>query len=158
MVRKIPLTQGKFTLVDEEDYEELYKYKWYYHNGYAARSQYNPITQKAPIVLMHRVIMNVKEGEEVDHINHNTLNNRKCNLRVCTSAQNNQNRQFYKTGTSYYKGVSWNTNKEKWIAQIIYNGKSIYLGTYTDEEQAARAYDKKAIEVHGEFAYTNFPR
>jgi len=156
-VKRIPLTQGKFALVDEEDYEWLNQWKWYYNNGYAARDQWDPITKKQIKIRMHRIIMNAKEGEEVDHINHNGIDNQKYNLRVCTVSQNMQNSKSNKNSSSQYKGVSYNPMTQKCQVQIMYNGKFIYLGYYKDEEEAARAYDKAAIELFGEFACLNFP-
>ena len=155
--KRIPLTQGKFALVDEEDYEWLNQWKWYYNNGYAARDQWDPITKKQIKIRMHRIIMNAKEGEEVDHINHNGIDNQKYNLRVCTVSQNMQNSKSNKNSSSQYKGVSYNPMTQKCQVQIMYNGKFIYLGYYKDEEEAARAYDKAAIELFGEFACLNFP-
>ena len=93
----------------------------------------------------------------VDHINGNPLDNRKSNLRICTNAENQRNRGVNKNNTSGYKGVCWAKQNKKWKARIKHNGKLIHLGYYKDKEEAARAYDKKAKELHGEYAYLNFP-
>ena len=156
-MKRISLSRGKFALVDNINYEYLNQWKWYYNNGYAARDQWDPITKKQIKIRMHRIIMNAKEGEEVDHINHNGIDNQKYNLRVCTVSQNMQNSKSNKNSSSQYKGVSYNPMTQKCQVQIMYNGKFIYLGYYKDEEEAARAYDKAAIELFGEFACLNFP-
>ena len=157
-MKRIPLTQGKFALVDEEDYEWLNQWKWHYNNGYATRNQWDPITKKQIKILMHRLIMKSSEDMQVDHANHNTLDNRKCNLRICTKFQNMQNSKLQKNRSSKYKGVCWHKDNKKWKAYITYEGKRIHLGYYDIEEEAARVYDKKAIELFGKFAYLNFPQ
>ncbi len=105
---------------------------------------------------MHRMIMGEPKGMFVDHIDGNSQNNRRSNLRICTPAQNLQN-QRPKGGTSRYKGVYFHKKDNKWMAKIGFNGKNTYLGLFEDEILAARAYDKKAKELFGEFAYLNFP-
>ena len=158
-MKKIPLTRGKFALVDDEDYEWLNQWKWFYHNqGYAVRNQWNPVTKKSTKISMHREIMKPSKGMIVHHINHNGLDNQRCNLRVCTAAWHNQNSRPSKHNSSKYKGVSWDKRRKKWKAYITHKGKRINLGCYIDEEDAARAYDKKAIELYGKNARTNFPR
>jgi len=93
----------------------------------------------------------------VDHINGNPLDNRKSNLRICTHAENSNNTGPRKNNTSGYKGVYWAKRNKRWLAQITHNGKQVYIGHYKDKEEAARAYDAKAKEFQGEFAYLNFP-
>jgi len=92
----------------------------------------------------------------VDHIDHNGLNNRRSNLRLCTLAQNNRN-MVSRTGSSKYKGVCWHGGTKKWNAKIRLNRKCYHIGLFTDEIAAAKAYDKKAKELHGQFACLNFP-
>ena len=106
---------------------------------------------------MHRLIMDAPKGMDIDHINGNPLDNRKSNLRICTRAENMRNRGAQKNNTSGYKGVGWCKHRKKWHAQIKHNGKQIYIGRYKDKEEAARAYDAKAKELHGEYAHLNFP-
>jgi len=103
--------------------------------------------------------MNVPKGMVTDHINHNGLDNRKSNLRVCTDAENGRNKQRQKGGTSIYKGVCWHKAKKKWVAQIKFEGKNMHIGYFTDdkEKEAARAVDAKAKVLHGEYALLNFP-
>jgi len=161
--RRIPLTQGKYAIVDVEDYERVNRYKWYIKGGsrsstyYAART----ITISRAIrilVCMHRFIINAPDGLEVDHINGNGLDNRKANLRLATNAQNARNKAKRRNArVSRYKGVKRNKKGKRWFATINYNGQRIYLGTYDTEIQAARAYDRAACKLHKEFARLNFP-
>jgi len=154
-MREIPLTKGTATIVDDCDYEELAKHKWYNCVGYASRRQG---TRKAHTdYFMHREIMNPPIGMIVDHINGDRLDNRRENLRVCTHQQNHQNSIKKNTNsTSQYKGVSWYTHANKWRANITVAYKTIYIGVFYSEEEAALAYDRKARELFGEYACTNF--
>ncbi len=106
-------------------------------------------------IYMHRQIMHAPKGFDVDHRDHNTLDNRRSNLRVCTRSQNLQNKRP-QGGVSEYKGVRWHTQIRRWHARIKLNGKRTSLGCFTDEVKAAKAYDKAAREMFGEFACTNF--
>ncbi|MBN2182978.1 MAG: HNH endonuclease [Sedimentisphaerales bacterium] len=152
--RLIPLTQGKFAIVDAADYERLAGHKWCLggnNNGQYYANRWN----HGKIVKMHHEIIDVPEGMVCDHINHNSLDNRRCNLRVCTPSQNAQNRLPSDGGTSRYKGVCWNKEKRKWVAEICYKNQRIYIGCYDYEEDAAIAYDDMAIQLFGEFACLN---
>jgi hypothetical protein len=107
---------------------------------------------------MHREIINAPDDLVVDHINYNGLDNRKANLRLATRRQNSLHViRTINPGSSKYKGVSWNTNKKRWHVQITTNGKTIRLGYFTDEIEAAKAYDQAAKKYHGDFAALNFP-
>jgi len=139
---------GKFALVDDEDYELVNKYRWTLHSrGYIT------VNINKNRVYMHRIIMNPKTGDVVDHINHDKLDNRKCNLRICTQSQNIMNSRKHKTGASEYKGVCF--YKGKWTARIVQLRKTFYLGYFPTEAQAAHAYNLKATELFGEFAFLN---
>lgn len=146
---EIVLTNGKIVLVDEEDFIGLNKYRWYPNKGYAVAK----INKKN--VLMHRLILNLEGKIETDHINHNKLDNRKENIRFATRSQNAAN-QLKSRGTSKYKGVSWHKKRRKWQSGIKINYKAIYLGRHINEIEAARAYDKAAKRLFGEFALLNF--
>lgn len=93
----------------------------------------------------------------VDHINHNKLDNRRCNLRICTETQNNMNKCFDSRNTSGYKGVSWHKSARKWFAYIRFNKQRLNIGFFDDPVEAAHAYDDAARIYHGEYAHLNFP-
>lgn len=160
MTKEIPLTKGKFAIVDDEDYEELSKYKWQASSirrneiCYATRKVI--VNGKRKEVKMHIVINRTPAGMDTDHINGNGLDNRKENLRTASPSQNAINiGKRKKSGTSSsYKGVG--RNGKKWASVISLNGKKIYLGMYESEIEAARVYDAKAKELYGEFALLNF--
>lgn len=152
-IMAISLTQGLYTLVDGEDYERLNQHKWY-----ARKTPYTyyAIRHKGQgIIYMHREILNAPAHLETNHRNHNGLDNRKTNLRVCTRAQNTQNARPREV-TSKFKGIGWYKSRSKWRAKIFCNGKHYHIGYFFDEDIAAKAYDKKAKELFGEFAITNF--
>ena len=156
----IPLTQRKWCLVDEEDYPALSEYNWYYktsktsiENGYAMG---RPFGKKLK-VFMHAFIMGISPKEQIDHVDGNGLNNRKDNLRPATAQQNAGNARKRTIATSSrFKGVSWDKSRAKWIATIRISYQKKNLGRFPSEEQAARAYDKAALEAFGEFAKLNF--
>lgn len=150
--KKIQLTDGSYTLVSQQDYERYKDMVWYW-GGSNTPSVCSKIHSKT--VFLHRLIMNAKEGEIIDHIDHNTLNNCRSNLRKCTHADNMHNSTSRK-GTSKFKGVSKCTDRDKWITCIRFEGKTYNLGRYDNEIDAAHAYDIKAAELFGEFANPNF--
>jgi len=154
-VRYIPLTQGKFAIVDAEDYDWLSQYKWCAAKD--RKTYYAQRCKNGKIVRMHREIMRAPKGEICDHRNHNGLNNRKSNLRLCTNAQNQYNKRPKNGCSSRYKGVVLRKDCKRWRAKIGFEGKRIHLGYFDDEMAAAMAYDDKAIELFGEFAWLNFP-
>jgi len=159
-MKKIKLYNGELTLVDDEDFERLNKFRWHLQGPKTKRTRYVSRTIRIPpnssqSIKMHREIMNAKKGQVVDHIDHNGLNNQKSNLRICTRFQNCHNRLPNRNATSEYKGVSKIRNKNFWIANISYNRKPYYLGIHRTEKEAALAYNKKAKALHGEFAYLN---
>lgn len=168
MSKEIKLTRGLVAIVDDEDYEELNKYKWHISSSKSSKTCYAErfitiihqnmkIKQKfkQKCIKMHRVIMNVSSKMQIDHIDGNGLNNQKSNLRICTNKQNMHNNSNLRNGKSGYKGVSYYRGKIR--AQIQPDNKYIHLGYFNTLEEAARAYDEKAKELFGEFAYLNFP-
>jgi hypothetical protein len=160
-VRLIPVGRGKYAIVDADDYDRLAKYKWQVHYDgntyYAFRRTSGGAGKKRRRILMHREIMDIPEGLVCDHINRKALDNRKANLRPATSSQNNCNTRKRGQATSRYRGVGRATTSNKWVAQIKVNGRQIYLGTFDNKVDAAKAYDAAAKKYHGEFAVLNFP-
>jgi hypothetical protein len=157
-MKEILLDKGLVTQVDDSDYENLNQWKWYASkksNGYYVRRNTGP-ARKQDYIYMSRVIMNPAEGLTVDHIDHNGLNNQRSNLRVCTYRENSLNR--IPIGSSKYLGVCVykSGGKERIRASIKSFGKTTHLGYYKTESDAARAYDKAASQIHGEFANLNF--
>ena len=158
--RRIALTQGKFAIVDPEDYERVAGYKWFavrYERGYYAQRAAKDSKGRQRNVRMHRVILGEPKGKIIDHINHNGLDNRRANLRVVTRQQNTWNKRKQRGNcSSQYKGVTWLKRMGKWQARIVCSGKSIFIGYFDDEIWAARAYDSKAAELYGDYAALNF--
>ena len=140
-------------LFDLEDYEIIKPYYWNNKDGYASAKD----TDNNTTILMSRLIMGLKTKDKkyVDHINHDTYDNRKYNLRVCTNSQNNMNRGLQSNNKSGITGVCWNKNKNKWEAQIYLNGKHIHLGLYIKKEDAIDARKKAEKEYFGEYRYNN---
>ena len=134
-------------------------FNWNTYGGYARTFQRRVENdRKLTSMSMHRLVMNATNPEIViDHINGDTLDNRKANLRFATVAQNAQNRNKVKGCSSKYLGVTYHKRDERWQTQVRHNGKRHYVGLYLTEEEAARAYDIKAKELHKEFARLNFP-
>jgi hypothetical protein len=151
--RLIPLKYGLHVIVDAADYEWLSRYKWFLCGaGYAARHA------PGKTIFMHREIMQAPPGMVVDHINGNRMDNRRSNLRICTRPENLRNAAKRSGCLSLYKGVSFDCKMNQWFATIWFEGRSIALGHYHDEVDAARAYDRAAVELFGEFAWLNFPQ
>lgn len=153
-MKKIQISQGRFIIVDDEDYEYLMQWKWHYHNGgYAARCIRNKGNKKT--ILMHREILGLKKGEIGDHINHNGLDNRRENLRKCTYSQNNMNRSKNKLSNGIYKGITLHKPSKLWTAKIKHNSKTKSLGYFKTQKDAAKAYNKAAKNMFGAFAVLN---
>lgn len=154
--RLIPLTQGKFAIVDAEDYDRLSRYKWCAVK--AGGTFYAGRKKNGIFVRMHREILCVPKGIICDHKDRNGLNNRKSNLRFCTRAQNQYNSNKRPGCSSKYKGVNWDKMKKKWRTRIGFERHRLHLGLFEDPIDAVVTYDRKAIELFGEFAYLNFPQ
>jgi hypothetical protein len=155
--RLIPLTQGQNAIVDTADFEWLGRWNWVAKWNGHTRSFY---VERRGNIRMHRLILDCKSGEQGDHRNHDTLDNRRGNLRKCTQADNSHNQPKRRNNKSGFKGVSyygWHRITPKWLACIKPNSKSISIGYFDTPEEAARAYDKVAKKLFGEFAHLNFP-
>lgn len=156
-MKTIPLTQGKVAIVDDADFEELSKYKWCAakcrHTVYALHR----LGQHGYGMLMHRLILDASPDKHVDHKDGDGLNNRRENIRLCSARQNSQARKIKTVGTtSRFRGVSWDKTNLLWKSEIKSRGKNYFLGRFAKEKDAARAYDKKARELFGEYAAPNF--
>lgn len=162
-MKTIELTRGMEATVDDEDYEWLSQWGWYYlkkekdNTGYAMRiGRKSDGSRNRKGILMHREILGLKDGEYGDHKDGNGLNNQRYNIRKASNAKNCYNQ---KKGTrkmsSKYKGVSWDRQMKKWKSSIGFNYKKIFIGLYDLEIEAATAYNNSASELYGEFAKIN---
>lgn len=164
-MKTLTLTQGRFAIVDDVDYEWLIQWKWYAKKHklprgeaiwYAARHGF----PRGTTVFMHRELL-IKSGviEEFncDHRDGNGLNNQLSNLRACSKSQNSGNRKKSIGLSSRFKGVTWHCRDKVWSSRIMVNGIRQNLGSFQDERDAAKAYDRAAISGFGEFAKPNFP-
>jgi hypothetical protein len=165
-------------LLDKEDWDKVSQYKWFLNRAHTGKlyvranidhpdggtlmrkiggKEYE--CKKQTTIALHQIIANTPKGMYTDHKNGDTLDNRKENLRICTNAQNCWNRGKNKNNSHGYKGIKFDGRRRlaPWQAYIGYHGKRIYIGNYATAEEAARAYDKKAIELYGEYAVLNFP-
>jgi len=164
-LRSIPLSRGQFALVDAADYEWLMQWKWAaakFRNTsastyYAIRSL-PEVNGKKATISMHRQIMEITSRRvQVDHRDGNGLHNWRGNLRASTHSQNQWNRPKYSNNTSGFKGVCWIKTRQLWRTRLKIHGITRYCQYFNTAEEAARAYDIAALELHGEFARLNFP-
>jgi hypothetical protein len=163
-MKKIPLSRGMTTIIDDEDFERVSQFKWSVTchkertppDYYARRAVWQPETRKSITVLLHRFILNAPPDKHVDHINGDGLDNRRANLRLVTPAQNQQNLKR-RRGASGFRGVQYDERKRRHYARIKVNNQKIWLGFFDNAEEAARAYDAAAVKHHGEYAQLNFP-
>jgi hypothetical protein len=153
-VRYIPLTKGRYAIIDAADYERASEHKWCASCSGCRIYAYCHMNGKT--VALHRFLTNAPKGMVVDHIDGNTLNDRRSNLRVCTQQQNLYNSRP-KGKSSHFKGICWDKGKRRWVVYVRYEGRNIYVGRFRSEINAARAYDRKAYECFGQYAYLNFP-
>lgn len=141
-MKKIPLTKGKFALVDDDDYARISKQSWsFHHMGYAVRGK--------PQISMHRFIFEAKPEQMVDHINRDKLDNRKSNLRFCTQRENQYNSRPRR---AIPKGIYWRESRQAWIVRVKKDGERVFVGYFKDFEKAKDACTRAVKEFHGEFA------
>jgi hypothetical protein len=149
----IPLSQNRFSVVDDEDAPTVLAHKWTFLNtgrGYAVRRSHTPDGHPT-MELLHRVLLDAAKGVEVDHIDGDSLNNQRANLRICSHQENRSNTRKHKDNTSGFKGVSWSKAAKKWTARLC----NKHLGVFLTKEDAARAYNTTASERFGKFACLN---
>ncbi len=168
MVREIPLVNGGVALVDDADFDQLSQFRWRAVRSkrmfgpdrfYAARTEERPRVdgvRKRVQVFMHKMI--IPEHKIIDHRDGNGLNNQCENLRPATPSLNQANQASVKPHSSRYRGVRWHSRAKRWYAEVKANQRCVYLGSFTNEVDAAIAYDEAAIRFFGEFASPNFPQ
>ena len=157
-MKKIKLTNGGYAVVDDRDFSFLNKFKWKKDiGGYAVRqSRLGGRKAKFLMFRMHRIVLMLPDSGrwvQIDHKDHNRLNNQSSNLRICSQALNNRNATMRTDNKWGYKGVA--KHNYKWIARIQANGEKIVLEGFNSPKEAAHAYNKLARKYHGKFAYLN---
>lgn len=155
-MKEILISKNQITMVDDEDYIYLNKYKWCFSSqGYVVRNSSRKLG-KQKTIRMHRLLLNVTDPKiMVDHIDGNPLNNQKSNLRNCTPSQNQANKKKTRKNSSGYKGVYWVKSRKSWVAHIEVNGRCIYAGCGKTAKDAAIKYNEAAKKYFGEFAKLN---
>ena len=143
------------TLVDDEDFERVDQFKWHVgkdKNIYYAKRNIAISEEKHTLQKLHRFIINITDPKiQIDHKNGDSLDNRKENLRLATGQENSRNRKKRNDNTSGYKGVSWNRERQKFVASIKFNSKILFLGYFDTAEEASSVYETKALKEFGEF-------
>jgi hypothetical protein len=167
-LRTVPLhgkiAAGRVAFVDDEDHDLVMQFRWNVYEitrpgrhplgPYAVTPIYVKGVGTRTTLKMHNLIMRISG---VDHVNHNGLDNQRTNLRPATDRQQHHNQRGRLGSASGYKGVSWNSQRQRWQAGITVEGKRRHLGFYVSEMEAALAYDDAAPGVQGEYAFLNFP-
>lgn len=165
-MKTVSLTQGKVALVDDEDFERISRLKWCIIRGggrgnnlYAFRTSWDKSKHRRVGILMHRLILNTRKEDQIDHINGNGLDNQRNNLRLATQQQNMWNRRKRVVcggDSSVFKGVVWDKARNKWLVKICYSGRYYHVGRFIDEKEAALAYDVAVRKYFGNYARPNF--
>lgn len=164
-MKELALNFGKVTLVDDEDYDFLALHRWTIKRSYVSTTglihtiyAWGRVTPGSRVrTFLHRFLLQPPPGVGLDHVNGDGLDNRRCNLRLCSHHQNAANMRKRPDATSRFKGVSLRRSTGLWIAQLVVHRKWRKLGSFKDELEAARAYDRAAAEAFGPFARLNFP-
>ena len=148
--------KGYEVLISKCDLERIQSHNWCKAANQNKRVYfgYRAYGQNEKFIYLHRFIVDCPSGMEVDHVNMNTLDNRRENLRICSHARNNCNKRKYKTNTSGYKGVYWHKQRLKWVAEITSNRKKTYLGCFLTAEEAYAAYCIASKKYHDEYGRT----
>jgi hypothetical protein len=159
-MKLIPLKGGRLAKVDDDDYPIVCQYKWWiqdHKTRFYARTNGPTIRGRRRGLLMHRLIFGLrfKDGKQIDHVNSDGLDNRRCNLRLCTNQENQFNRRRHGKFSSRFKGVYWDKRVGRWHAQIKLDNRRVNLGYFANESDAARAYNRAARKHFGEFANFN---
>lgn len=158
-MKQIPLSRGRFTTVDDSDYEWLNQWHWWAQvkkNGYAYAVRTEGTQPHRKMIRMHRFILGIEDAEIlVDHKDCDGLNNTRANLRRATTQQNNCNHRLRKDNKTGYKGVWWNADSNMYQAYIRTNGKAHIIGYSTCPKTCARTYNQKALELFGEYSRLN---
>lgn len=141
-MKKIKLSQNKFAIVDDGDFIWSRKYKWSYDRGYAVRND------KGKKIYLHSMLIARRQGFVIDHINKNSLDNRRSNLRLATISSNIRNGTLRKNNKSGFLGVSWDRFYKKWVSQIMVKRKHIFLGRYSDLKEAIKARELAEIKYY----------
>lgn len=154
---------NKFALIDDEDYQLVSQYRWnlkkiHKDDGFYACVDVSPTRTNRKSIVMHRLIMNAKSGQIVDHKNHLTLDNRKINLRIASHSESCRNRKLFTNNTTGFKGVLRyykKTRDFRYLARIGHLKEKIIIGYFKNRIDAAKAYNEAALKYHGEFAKLN---
>lgn len=158
-MKKIPLTQGKYAIVDDKDFKFLSQWNWHLRKTlnkerfYAVRMSPR-VKGKQTVIKMHSLIIGTPKGMDTDHINGDGLDNRKSNLRICTRSENCLNRRRHSNNKSGYKGVFWHKQSKKWEVSIQINKKQITIGRFENIKEAIKVCKNARIKYHKEFANT----
>jgi hypothetical protein len=154
----IPLSSNKIALIDKEDYDKVKDYSWFAQYDEKGKRFYARTGTHGTKIRMHRLILDAKESQIVDHKDHDGLNNRKNNLRLCEQSQNCMNKLYQSNNTSGYRGVSFHKGKNKYQATIMVKRKQIYLGSFDTAIEAFKVYQEKARELFGAFYCKEKPK
>lgn len=149
----IPLSRGQMALIDKKDFDKVKDYGWHAYFDSVGKTFYAVTRTHGIRLIMHRLILNAPDSLVVDHIDHNGLNNRRSNIRICTQSQNCMNKKGQSNSTTGYRGVSFHKRKNKFQATIMVNRKQMYLGSFNTALEASGAYQAAAKKLFGEFYY-----
>lgn len=155
MTREITLTKGLVALVDDDNLDWLNQWNWSVSQGYAVRGAFTSEKRSGYGIGMHRVVAGAAPSEVVDHIDRNPLNNQRANLRICSQRDNSRNRKGWLTGKSKFKGVVFDKERGIWVAHICVNRRTVFLGRFEREADAANQYDAAALHAFRDFAHCN---